>query len=117
MLFDFGSLNAKKRSAQRLNDASKVSFKKVENDIIMNATKLTDNHRLPVKQQLECLIYIVDGIMSDICSLTLPEYIINEEESSALYDAETCLEDFTMTLYDKIKEIQELESELNCNLE
>ena len=26
MLFDFGSLNAKKRAAQRLNDASKVSF-------------------------------------------------------------------------------------------
>ena len=30
MLFDFGALNAK-RAAQRLNDASKVSFKKVEN--------------------------------------------------------------------------------------
>ena len=30
MLFDFGSLNAKKRSAQRFNDASEVSFKKVD---------------------------------------------------------------------------------------
>ena len=66
---------------------------------------------------LECLIYIVDGIMGDISSLTLPECIINKEDSSALYDAETCLEDFTAMLYDKINEIQELESELNCNIE
>ena len=40
MLFDFGSLNAKKRSAQRYNDASKVSFTKVENDLIMNVVKV-----------------------------------------------------------------------------
>ena len=40
MLFDFGSLNAKKRSAQRSNEASKVSFKKFENDIIMNVVKV-----------------------------------------------------------------------------
>ena len=40
MLFDFGSLNAKKRAAQRLNDASKVSFKKVENDLIMNVVRV-----------------------------------------------------------------------------
>ena len=40
MLFDFGSLNAKKRAAQRLNDASKVSFKKVENDIIINVVRV-----------------------------------------------------------------------------
>ena len=40
MLFDFGSLNAKKRSAQRLNEASKVSFKKIENDLIMNVIKV-----------------------------------------------------------------------------
>ena len=40
MLFDFGSLNAKKRSAQRLNEASKVSFKKIENDLIMNVVKV-----------------------------------------------------------------------------
>ena len=29
-----------KRSAQRLNDASKVSFKKIENDLIMNVVKV-----------------------------------------------------------------------------
>jgi len=40
MLFDFGSLNAKKRSAQRFNDASKVSFKRVENDLIINVVKV-----------------------------------------------------------------------------
>mgnify|MGYP001179082863 CR=1 FL=1 len=40
MLLDFGSLNAKKRSAQLLNDASKVSFKKLENDLIMNVVKV-----------------------------------------------------------------------------
>ena len=39
-LFDFGSLNAKKRSALLLNDASKVSFKKLENDLIMNVVKV-----------------------------------------------------------------------------
>ena len=40
MLFDFGSINAKKRSAQHFNDASKVSFMKVENDLIMNVVKV-----------------------------------------------------------------------------
>ena len=40
MLFDFGSLNAKKRSAKRFNDASKVTFKKVENDLIMNVVEV-----------------------------------------------------------------------------
>ena len=40
MLFDFGSLNAKKRSAQLLNDASKVSYKKLENELIMNVVKV-----------------------------------------------------------------------------
>ena len=40
VLFDFGSLNAKKRSAQRFSDASKFSFKKVENDLIMNVVKV-----------------------------------------------------------------------------
>ncbi len=40
MLFDFGSLNAKKRSAKRLNDASRVAFKKIENDLIINVVKV-----------------------------------------------------------------------------
>ncbi|MDC3081623.1 TolC family protein [Paracoccaceae bacterium] len=40
MLFDFGSLSAKKRSAQHLNDASKVSFKKLEKDLIMSVVKV-----------------------------------------------------------------------------
>ncbi|MDC3108123.1 TolC family protein, partial [Paracoccaceae bacterium] len=40
MLFDFGSLNAKTRSAQLLNDASKASFKKLENDLIMSVIKV-----------------------------------------------------------------------------
>ena len=40
MLFDFGSLDAKKRAVQRLNDASKVSFVKLENDLIMSVVKV-----------------------------------------------------------------------------
>ena len=40
MLFDSGSLNAKKRSAQRLNDAAKASFKKFENELIMSVAKV-----------------------------------------------------------------------------
>ena len=40
VLFDFGSLNAKKKSAQRFNDASKFSFKKVKNDLIMDVVKV-----------------------------------------------------------------------------
>ena len=40
MLFDFGSLNAKKRSAQRLNEASKASFKKFENELIKSVAKV-----------------------------------------------------------------------------
>ena len=39
-LFDFGSLNAKKRSAQRLNEASRVSFKKFENELIKSVAKV-----------------------------------------------------------------------------
>ena len=40
MLFDFGSLNAKKRSALLLNNASNLSFKKFENDMILNVVKV-----------------------------------------------------------------------------
>ncbi len=40
MLFDFGSLKAKRRSAQSFNDASKVSFKKLENDLIVRVVKV-----------------------------------------------------------------------------
>ena len=40
MLFDFGSLNAKKRSAQRLSEASKASFKKFENELIKSVAKV-----------------------------------------------------------------------------
>ncbi len=39
-LFDFGSLNAKKRSAVHLNEASKLSFKKLENELIMSVVKV-----------------------------------------------------------------------------
>jgi Outer membrane protein len=40
MLFDFGSLNAKKRSALLLNNVSNLSFKKFENDLILNVVKV-----------------------------------------------------------------------------
>ena len=40
MLFDFGSLNSKKRSALLLNNASNLSFKKYENDVILNVVKV-----------------------------------------------------------------------------
>ena len=40
MLFDFGSLNAKKRSALLLNNASNLSFKKFENDMMLNVVKV-----------------------------------------------------------------------------
>ena len=40
MLFDFGSLNAKKKSAQQLNDASKLSFGKLENELILSVSKV-----------------------------------------------------------------------------
>ena len=40
VLFDFGSQNANKRSALILNDASKLSFKKFENDVILNVVKV-----------------------------------------------------------------------------
>ena len=40
MLFDFGSQNAKTRSALLLNNASKLSFKKFENDVILNVVKV-----------------------------------------------------------------------------
>ena len=40
MLFDFGSLNAKKRSALLFNNASNLSFKKYENDVILNVVKV-----------------------------------------------------------------------------
>ena len=39
-LFDFGSLNAKKRSSIRLNEASILSFKKLENDLILSVVKV-----------------------------------------------------------------------------
>ena len=40
MIFDFGSLNAKKKSASHLNKASNLSFKKSENDVILNVVKV-----------------------------------------------------------------------------
>ena len=40
MLFDFGSQDAKTRSALLLNNASKLSFKKFENDVILNVVKV-----------------------------------------------------------------------------
>ena len=40
VLFDFGSLNAKKRSAFLLNNASNLSFKKFENDMMLNVVKV-----------------------------------------------------------------------------
>ncbi len=40
MLFDFGSQNAKRRSALLLNNASELSFKKFENDVILNVVKV-----------------------------------------------------------------------------
>ena len=40
MLFDFGSLNAKRNSALLLNNASHLSFKKFENDVILNVVKV-----------------------------------------------------------------------------
>ena len=39
-LFDFGSLNAKKRSVLHLDNASKLSFKKLENDLILSVIKV-----------------------------------------------------------------------------
>ena len=39
-LFDFGVLNAKKRSSIHLNEASKLSFKKFENDLILSVAKV-----------------------------------------------------------------------------
>jgi len=39
-LFDFGSLNAKKRSSIRLNEASILSFKKLEDDLILSVVKV-----------------------------------------------------------------------------
>ncbi len=39
-LFDFGSLEAKKRSSIRLNEASKLSFKKLEDELILNVIKV-----------------------------------------------------------------------------
>ena len=39
-LFDFGSLKAKKRSSIRLNEASKLSFKKLEDDLILSVVKV-----------------------------------------------------------------------------
>ena len=40
MLFDFGSLDAKKRSVLNLENASKLSFKKLENDLILSVIKV-----------------------------------------------------------------------------
>ena len=39
-LFDFGSLKAKKRAFIRLNEASKLSFKKYEDDLILSVAKV-----------------------------------------------------------------------------
>ena len=39
-LFDFGVLDAKKRSSIRLNEASKLSFKKFEDDLILSVAKV-----------------------------------------------------------------------------
>ena len=39
-LFDFGVLNAKKRSSIHLNEASKLSFKQFENDLILSVAKV-----------------------------------------------------------------------------
>ena len=39
-LFDFGSLKAKKTSSIRLNEASKLSFKKLEDELILNVVKV-----------------------------------------------------------------------------
>ena len=39
-LFDFGSLKAKKRSSIHLNEASKLSFKKLEDELIMSVVKV-----------------------------------------------------------------------------
>ncbi len=39
-LFDFGSLNAKKKSASILNNASKLSFKDFENEVILSVVKV-----------------------------------------------------------------------------
>ncbi len=39
-LFDFGSLKAKKRSSIRLNEASKLSSKKLEDELILSVVKL-----------------------------------------------------------------------------
>ncbi len=40
MLFDFGSLNARRMSALLLNNAAILSFKKFENDVILNVVKV-----------------------------------------------------------------------------
>ncbi len=39
-LFDFGVLEAKKKATLNLNQASKLSFKKLENDLILNVIKV-----------------------------------------------------------------------------
>ena len=39
-LFDFGSLKAKKRSSIRLKEASKLSFKKLEDELILRVVKV-----------------------------------------------------------------------------
>ena len=39
-LFDFGSINAKKRSSILLNEASKLSFIRLENDLILSVVKV-----------------------------------------------------------------------------
>ena len=40
VLFDFGSLNAKKRSALLFNNASNLSFKEIENDVMLSVIKV-----------------------------------------------------------------------------
>ena len=39
-LFDFGSLEAKKRSSIHLNEASILSFKKLEDELILSVVKV-----------------------------------------------------------------------------
>ncbi len=39
-LFDFGSLEAKKRSSNRLNEASNLSFEELENELILSVVKV-----------------------------------------------------------------------------